>query len=83
MTLTIRQKGGTDASEPNGKVSSKDGKRIPQGQRVRNVLLDSKYHRDVEKKRDGDTGKYKTSIHGHTGYFLAGAKPISSADRLN
>lgn len=35
----------------------------------------SKYHGDVVKKRDGEAGKFKMSIHGHTGYFLAGAKP--------
>ena len=34
-----------------------------------------KYHGDVVKKRDGEAGKFKMSIHGHTGYFLAGAKP--------
>lgn len=31
----------------------------------------------------GDVGKYKTDIHGHTGYFLAGARLICSAGRLN
>ena len=34
---------------------------------------------------NGICAKRRTSksIHGHTGYFLAGAKPICSADRLN